>query len=89
MAERLEPVGDRVLIEPIAPPDKVGSIIVPDTAQAKPVRGKVTAVGPLVENIKEGDVVVYGKYSGTDVELEGSEVVLMHESDVIAVVRND
>lgn len=89
MAEHLEPIGDRVLIMPIAPPAQVGRIIVPDTAQAKPVRGEIWAVGPLVNDIKVGDVVIYGKYSGVDIEQNNSEVVIMHESDVIAIVRTD
>lgn len=87
VAERLVPIGDRVLIEPVEPPSQIGRIVVPDAHKDKPTRGKVGAVGETVEQVKVGDIVVYGKYSGTDIEVNGKEVVLMHESDIIAVVK--
>lgn len=85
--EIMVPVGDRVLISPLDEPDTKGSIIIPENAKTKPTRGVILEVGPNTTQVNKGDVVVYGKYSGTDVELNGREVVLMHEDDVIAVVK--
>jgi len=87
------PLADRVAIRPIEETEQMkGGLYIPDTAKEKPIQGEVIAVGPgrrekgeLVPlELKVGDRVVYGKYSGTQVELEGEEIILIKESDVIA-----
>src|SRR5213592_844269 len=87
------PLADRVAIRPIEETEQMkGGLYIPDTAKEKPIQGEVLAVGPgrrekgeLVPlELKVGDRVVYGKYSGTQVELEGEEIILIKESDVIA-----
>jgi chaperonin GroES len=91
MSVNVKPLGDRVLVEP-SPADETtaSGIIIPDTAKEKPQRGKVIAVGngkvdePMT--VKEGDTVLYGKYSGTEISLEGSDYLIMRESDIFAIV---
>jgi chaperonin GroES len=87
------PLADRVAIRPIEESESMrGGLYIPDTAKEKPIQGEVTAVGPgkfekgerVPLELKVGDRVVYGKYSGTTVELEGEEIILIKESDVIA-----
>ena len=87
----LKPLADRVLVEAAAAEEKTaGGIIIPDTAKEKPQRGKVIAVGqgkkdePLT--VKVGDSVLYGKYSGTEINIEGKEYLIMRESDIFAVL---
>lgn len=88
----IRPLADRVLIEP-TPAEEVtlGGIIIPDSAKEKPLRGKVLAVGdgtkdePMV--LKAGDEVLYGKYAGTEIELEGTKYLMMRQSDVLAVIE--
>ena len=87
----IKPLADRVLIEPTAAEEvTMGGIIIPDSAKEKPLRGKVLAVGngtkdePMV--LKEGDEVLYGKYAGTEIELEGTKYIMMRQSDVLAIV---
>lgn len=87
----IRPLADRVLIEPTAAEEvTMGGIIIPDSAKEKPLRGKVLAVGngtkdePMV--LKEGDEVLYGKYAGTEIELEGVKYIMMRQSDVLAVI---
>jgi chaperonin GroES len=92
----VKPLADRVLIRPIEMTEvKKGGIIIPDTAKEKPVEGEIMEVGPgrLTEDgkkipmeIKKGDRVLYGKYSGTEVTIEGNEYLIMRESDVFAIV---
>jgi chaperonin GroES len=92
----VKPLADRVLIRPIEMTEvKKGGIIIPDTAKEKPVEGEIMEVGPgrLTEDgnkipmeIKKGDRVLYGKYSGTEVTIEGKEYLIMRESDVFAIV---
>lgn len=92
MAElNVKPLADRVLIEPAAAEEKTASgIIIPDTAKEKPQRGTVVAVGdgkkdePLT--VKVGDKVLYGKYSGTEINIEGKDFLIMRESDIYAIV---
>ena len=91
MAINIKPLADRVIIEPAAAEEKTaGGIIIPDTAKEKPQRGKVLAVGngkpdePMT--VKEGDMVLYGKYAGTDINIEGSDYLIMRESDILAIV---
>lgn len=88
---KLKPLADRVLILPVEAEEKIGGIIIPDTAKEKPLRGSVIAVGEGTKDekmfLKEGDSVLYGKYSGTEVELEGTKYLIMRQSDVLAVVE--
>ncbi len=93
----LEPLADRVVIKPKEEvEEKVGAIIIPDTAKEKPAEGKVVAIGPGKKNddgkqvamtVKVGDTVLYGKYSGTEVTVENEELVIMRESDILAVIE--
>ena len=86
----IKPLADRVLVLPAQAEEKVGGIIIPDTAKEKPQHGSVVAVGqgkadePMV--LKEGDEVLYGKYSGTELEYEGVKYLIMRQSDVLAGV---
>ena len=86
----IKPLGDRVLVLPAPAEEKVGSIIIPDTAKEKPLHGKVVATGNGTKNeemfLKEGDEVLYGKYSGTELEYEGTKYLMMRQSDVLAVI---
>jgi len=93
---KLRPLDDRIVVEPLEAEETTpGGIVLPDTAKEKPQRGKVLAVGPgrLMDSGKRtemsvavGDEVIFGKYSGTDIELEGKELKILRESDVLAKV---
>jgi chaperonin GroES len=93
---KIKPLGDRVVIKPSPAEEKTkGGIILPDTAKEKPVVGEVVAVGPgktsdegkqISMDLKVGDKVLYGKYSGTEVTIEGQEYLIMRESDIFAIV---
>lgn len=88
----IQPLADRVLIEPAAAETKTASgIIIPDTAKEKPLQGKVIAVGGGTKDeemvLKEGDQVLYGKYSGTEVEFEGVKYLIMRQSDVMDILK--
>jgi chaperonin GroES len=87
----IKPLADRVLVEPSAAEEKTsGGIIIPDTAKEKPQKGIVVAVGngkkdePIT--VKVGDKVLYGKYSGTEINVEGKDYLIMRESDIYAVI---
>ncbi len=87
----IKPLADRVLVKPAAAEEKtVGGIIIPDTAKEKPLQGSVLAVGTGTKDedmvLKAGDTVLYGKYSGTEVELDGEKYLIMRQSDVLAVL---
>ena len=87
----LKPLADRVLIEAAKAEEKTaGGIIIPDTAKEKPQRGKVIAVGTGKKDepitVKVGDNVLYGKYSGTEINIEGKEYLIMRESDIFAIL---
>ena len=87
----IKPLSDRVLIAPAAAEEKtVGGIIIPDTAKEKPLKGQVVAVGNGTKDeemvLKVGDTVLYGKYSGTELEVEGEKYLIMRQSDVLAVL---
>jgi chaperonin GroES len=87
----IKPLADRVLIEPAQAEEKTKSgIFIPDTAKEKPQKGKVVAVGPgKVDEpvtVKIGDEVLYGKYAGTEINIEGTDYLMMRESDILAVV---
>ena len=91
MAVKIKPLADRVLVEPAPAEEKTaGGIIIPDTAKEKPQRGKIVAVGngkpdePMT--VKVGDAVLYGKYSGTELYFEGSDYLMMKESDILAII---
>lgn len=91
MSVNIKPLADRVLVEPAAAEEKTASgIIIPDTAKEKPQRGIVIAVGPGKTDepttVKVGDSVLYGKYSGTELQLEGKDYMIMRESDILAVL---
>ena len=88
---KIQPLADRVLIEPAAAEEKtIGGIIIPDTAKEKPLQGKVVAVGKCTKDeemvLKAGDTVLYGKYAGTELEFEGQKYLIMRQSDVVAVL---
>ena len=86
----IKPLADRVLVVPAPAEEKVGGIIIPDTAKEKPLHGKVVAVGNGTKDeemiLKEGDEVLYGKYSCTELEYEGEKYLMMRQSDVLAVL---
>ena len=86
----IKPLADRVLILPAPAEEKVGGIIIPDTAKEKPLQGKVIAAGKGTKDeemvLKEGDTVLYGKYAGTEVELDGEKYLIMRQSDVLAII---
>ena len=91
MALKIKPLADRVLIEPMAAETKTASgIIIPDTAKEKPQKGKVVAVGSGTKDEKMtvtvGDTVLYGKYAGTELKLDGQDYLIMRESDILAIV---
>lgn len=93
----LKPLENRVIVKPLEAEEKTaGGIILPDTAKEKPMRGKVTAVGPgkmndegkrLPLEVKKGDVVIYGKYSGTDFKINNEEYLILRDSDMLAVIE--
>ena len=87
----IKPLADRVLVEPLEAETKTASgIIIPDTAKEKPQKGNIVAVGPgTKENpvtVKVGNTVLYGKYSGTELKLDGKDYLIMRESDILAIV---
>jgi len=87
----IKPLADRVLIQPSEAEVKTtGGIIIPDTAKEKPQKGTVIAVGPGKKDepitVKEGDVVLYGKYSGTEITVDGNNYLIMRETDIVAIV---
>ena len=87
----IKPLADRVLVKPAQAEEKVGGIIIPDTAKEKPQHGTIVAAGNGTKDeemiLKEGDEVLYGKYSGTELEVEGTKYLIMRQSDVLAVVQ--
>jgi chaperonin GroES len=93
MANKLSitPLHDRVIVQPAAAEEKTaGGIIIPDTAKEKPQRGTVIAAGPGKKDepvtVKAGDTVLYGKYAGTEINIEGTDYLIMRESDILAIV---
>ena len=93
---KIRPLDDRVVVEPVEAEEMTaGGIVLPDTAKEKPQRGKIVAVGPgkLLDNgeradmsVAVGDEVIYGKYGGTDIEVNGEDVKILRESDILAKV---
>jgi chaperonin GroES len=91
MSLNIKPLADRVLIEPAAAETKTASgIIIPDNAKEKPQKGIVVAAGPGTKDepitVKVGDTVLYGKYAGTELKLDGTDYLIMRESDILAIV---
>lgn len=87
----IKPLADRVVIKPMAAEEKtISGIIIPDNAKEKPLRGEVLAAGNGTKDeemvLKVGDTVLYGKYAGTEIELDGEKYLIMRQSDVLAVV---
>ncbi|MDR1980797.1 MAG: co-chaperone GroES [Tannerellaceae bacterium] len=87
----IKPLADRVLIKPAAAEEKtVGGIIIPDSAKEKPLKGEVVAVGNGTKEeemiLKPGNVVLYGKYAGTEIDLDGDQYLIMRQSDVLAII---
>ena len=95
---KIHPLDDRIVVEPVEAEERTsGGIVLPDSAQEKPQRGHVVAVGPgrLLESgtrasllVALGDEVIYGKYSGNDIEVEGHDVKILREGDILAKVLN-
>ena len=93
----VKPLGDRVLVHPLEQEEvKKGGIIIPDTAKEKPQEGKVIAVGPgkILENgtktkpdVKVGDKILFGKYSGSEIKIDGEEFLMMREEDILGVIE--
>ena len=88
---KITPIGDRVIVEAAAAETKTaGGLIIPDTAKEKPMKGKVLAVGngkpdePMT--VKVGDTVLYGKYAGTEIQVDGKDLLIMRESDIYAII---
>ena len=95
MAISMKPLADRVVVEPMESETMKGGIIIPDTAKEKPQQGKIVAVGPgrvddngqrVAPEVKKGDVVLYGKYAGTEVSVEGHDYLILREGDVLAIL---
>ena len=93
---KVAPLADRVVIKPMEEAEQMrGGLYIPDTAKEKPQQGEIVAVGPgkfeegkrVPMEVKVGDKVLYGKYSGTDVTLDGEEYLILRESDVLAVIK--
>lgn len=87
----IKPLADRVLVQPMAAETKTASgIIIPDTAKEKPQKGKIVAVGPGTKDnevtVKVGNTVLYGKFAGTELKLDGKDYLMMRESDILAIV---
>ena len=88
---QIKPLADRVLVRPVAAEEKtVGGIIIPDTAKEKPLRGEVLAVGNGTKDeqmvLKQGDQVLYGKYAGTEIEIDGEKLIIMRQNDILATI---
>ena len=97
MSTKPKPLGDRILVKPLSREETTKSgIVLPDTAKEKPTKGKVVSVGPgklddkgkpMEIGLREGDTVYYGKYSGTDVEVDGQKFVILRETDILGVLE--
>ena len=90
---KIQPLADRVLIKPTPAEEKtLSGIIIPDSAKEKPLRGTVLAAGKGTKDeemvVKENDVVMFGKYAGTEIELDGEKLLIMRQSDILAIVKD-
>jgi chaperonin GroES len=99
MAIQIRPLGDRVLVEPIEQEETIagGMLVLPETAKEKPQQGKVLAVGEgrrddngkrIDMDVKSGDTVLFAKYAGTEIKLEGKKLLIMKEADLLGIVQN-
>lgn len=95
MALNIKPLADRVIVAPMEKETVKGGIIIPDTAKEKPQQGKIMATGPgtisdkgerVALEVKKGDTVLYGKYAGTEVNVDGKDYLILRESDVLAIL---
>ena len=95
MANKIRPLGDRVVVQAMTQETSKSGIIIPDTAKEKPQQGKVVAVGPgrlsengerLAPEVKKGDTVLFGKYSGTEIEVDSDALLILREGDILAVL---
>jgi chaperonin GroES len=95
MAISMKPLADRVVVQPMEGETMKGGIIIPDTAKEKPQQGKIVALGPgkvndagqrIKPEVKKNDVVLYGKYAGTEVTVDGKDYLILRESDVLAIL---
>lgn len=93
---KVQPLDDRVLVEPIEEDEKVGSLVIPDTAKEKPMMGLVKAVGndaelegklPLKDLVKVGDKVLFGKYAGQEIKIDGKKLMIIKRDELLAVVK--
>jgi chaperonin GroES len=97
-AAKIQPLADRVVVQALAEAEQTrGGLYIPDTAKEKPQQGEIVAVGPgklsdegarLTPDVKVGDRVLYGKYSGTEVTVDGEEFLILRESDILAVLKS-
>ena len=95
--KKFKPLHDRVVVEPLDAEVKTsGGVIIPDTAQEKPMEGKIIAVGPgargddgklIKPDVKAGDRILYGKWSGTEVKIDGTDLLIMKESDIMGIIQ--
>ncbi len=88
---KIKPLADRVVIEPKEAEEKTASgLIIPDSAKEKPQKGKIVAAGPGTKDekmeVKIGDIVLYGKYAGTEISIDGKDYLIMRQSDILAIV---
>lgn len=88
----IKPLADRVLVKPATAEEKtISGIIIPDTAKEKPLKGDVIAAGKGTKDeemvVKEGDKVLYGKYAGTEIEIDGTQYLIMRQSDILAIIE--
>jgi chaperonin GroES len=98
MAMNLKPLGSRVVVEPVEQEEvTAGGIVLPETAKEKPQKGKVLSVGPgdrdedgkyIAMDVKVGDVVLFAKYGGTEIKVEGKKLLILRESDLLAIVED-
>lgn len=96
-AEKIQPLADRIVVKPLEEAEQMrGGLYIPDTAKEKPQQGEIVAVGPgkvseggerVAPEVSVGDKVLYGKYSGTEVTVEGNEYLILRESDVLAILK--
>ena len=95
MAMNIKPLADRVIVAPMEQETMKGGIIIPDTAKEKPQQGKIVAAGPgatsdngerVAPEVKKGDIVLYGKYAGTEGNVDGKDYLILRESDVLAIL---
>ena len=97
MAVKIKPLADRVIVRPMEEKElKKGAIIIPDSAKERPQEGEIIAAGPgrtddkgnkIPMNVKKGDKVIYGKYAGTEIKLNGEEYLLMREDDILGIIE--